>query len=406
MKKILAILMILALMPLINAYNKPEVIGYEVPTQSWISRIIQGIFQPTQYSAIGVTFNKQEVSRGGYITPRVKLDYGHDCEKYEVTFMFRTDKTGTFGGVHKEVANIPHKTGDRNYYSFANLPTEDFPDSLCGELIYGLAVHRLYYNGAWHMEIAEYTTSLFRLNCETTCEQKKIGSPYCKSNNVEVIQEWQWQDCTSGHFTTVDFCYPDGCSNGKCDEPCPTGKIGSEFCKGKAIYQKYGSGNIGGTCADEDRLVTICGTDQECDGAKCIDIEYCNDGVCNHGETYNTCPSDCENPYFCGDGYCNNDETQSNCCQDCMCQAGYSCINNQCEEIILTCVAGDTKTKDCDNGDIITTYTCINNEWQPTGNECKITPKIPSWVIPAVIGFLIISGLIVLFTTKKKRRKK
>ena len=44
---------------------------------------------------------------------------------------------------------------------------------------------------------------------------------------------------------------------------------------------------------------------------------FCGNGVCDFGETFETCPEDC--PGFCGDGICNPDidETPITCPQDC-----------------------------------------------------------------------------------------
>ena len=385
MKKILTILMCILLVPIVLAQD-PKIITYETPLQNWFQRL----FQPTQFAAIGVTFDQQEVSRGGYVTPRIKVDYGHDCEKYEVSFMFMSQKTGSFGEMYTEVKEIPHQTGDVHYYSFANLPTEDFPDSLCGEMIGGYGVHRLYYDGSWHMETSSYTTNLFKLNCQAPCEQKKIGSPFCKSNGVEVIQEWQWQDCTKGHYTTVDYCYPNGCSNGQCLEPCETGNIGSEFCKDNSIYQKVGLGSQGGQCAFKDQLIESCSSNQLCDAGQCVNTETCGDGTCSNDETYNTCPEDCEKPWFCGDGSCNEDETEESCPVDCQ----------------FGCSEGDEQKETCEDETIIISYICQDGEWKETGNKCPDEPKIPSWLIPSIVGFLFVGGTILILLQGKKKNKK
>lgn len=41
---------------------------------------------------------------------------------------------------------------------------------------------------------------------------------------------------------------------------------------------------------------------------------YCGDGICNNGETYQSCSADCPPPQTrCGDGICNGDETWQTC---------------------------------------------------------------------------------------------
>lgn len=44
---------------------------------------------------------------------------------------------------------------------------------------------------------------------------------------------------------------------------------------------------------------------------------YCPNGLCDHGETYETCPSDCSKPGECGDGVCDAGENSENCVADC-----------------------------------------------------------------------------------------
>ncbi|MEJ2112058.1 MAG: hypothetical protein P8Z37_19550, partial [Acidobacteriota bacterium] len=53
----------------------------------------------------------------------------------------------------------------------------------------------------------------------------------------------------------------------------------------------------------------------------------CPDGICNGGETAETCPVDCS-AALCGDGICNGDETYETCPDDCDPPASSICDNN------------------------------------------------------------------------------
>ena len=295
------------LVSIVSAFENPPVLVYEEESPK---------IQP--FIVTGVSFVQSEVNKGGYVDARVHLQFNHDCEKYEVSFVFYTNEMnlGTTGKVYTTVKNIPHKTGDKVYVTFKNLPTSGIPDSYCSHNIGGMATHRLWYNNAWHMTTNSYSSYTFKLNCETlTCTEQPIGDKYC--SGYDVVRKWQYADC-SIHTLPVQHCYPSTCQNGACVEPCETGVIGSEFCKNNAVYQRYGLGRIGGDCKFEDRLVTQCEFNQDCDAGACIDKLYCGNGVCDYGETYNSCPADCEKPWRCGDGNCNReDEDEESCPEDC-----------------------------------------------------------------------------------------
>jgi len=316
MKKIKIILMALLILTLIStvkAYEEPPILIEEEEKPSFL----RNLFVVTDISQAYAQFDtiQKQITREGYIDARILLEFNHDCEKYSVSFQY-LDEFGGVGKVHTTVKNIPHKTGDKVYVTFKNLPTSGIPDSYCSHNIGGMATHRLWYNNAWHMTTNSYSSYTFKLNCETlTCTEQPIGDKYC--SGYDVVRKWQYADC-SIHTLPVQHCYPSTCQNGACVEPCETGVIGSEFCKNNAVYQRYGLGRIGGDCKFEDRLVTQCEFNQDCDAGACIDKLYCGNGVCDYGETYNSCPADCEKPWRCGDGNCNReDEDEESCPEDC-----------------------------------------------------------------------------------------
>lgn len=69
--------------------------------------------------------------------------------------------------------------------------------------------------------------------------------------------------------------------------------------------------------------------------------EFCDDGICQEGEDFNSCPQDCEAPpppppeEFCGDGTCQEDEDFDTCPADCEApppENGEFCGDNACQE--------------------------------------------------------------------------
>ena len=55
----------------------------------------------------------------------------------------------------------------------------------------------------------------------------------------------------------------------------------------------------------------------------CGRCEECGDSICNNGETFNTCPQDCNN--YCGDKICQDTETYEKCPKDCL--SKHPCAN-------------------------------------------------------------------------------
>ena len=394
-KSIVLGFLVLMLISNAMAYEIP-LIAYEEPTPSWLQQLFSKAFTVMTGST-----DVDTIDKGKYLNYKININFYHDCEKYKLKVYFAArGSTVKISNEKEAVYNYPHKTGDSVVASLKNIETNSIPDSYCGKQIYLIASHYSYYDGKWHLEggtrgIAPYVT----LNCPSQqCEEKSIGELYCDEDG-DVVQKWQFKDCDTA-VMTMDSCFGRGCSNGVCvDLICETGPIGSKFCKGNAVYQRYGLGKVVMECAYQDQLVQDCLANQKCDGGQCIGTQYCGNGICDAGETYNTCPSDCLPDWRCGDEVCNSDETKENCCQDCGCSEGYTCINNVCEP--SGCSTGvDTKTQVCDDGSTIVTHTCQNYEWIETGNKCPT--GINWWVISLVILIIGGAGTGIYFIIKKR----
>ena len=68
--------------------------------------------------------------------------------------------------------------------------------------------------------------------------------------------------------------------------------------------------------------------------AKKLGAPVCGNGVCEAGETYETCSSDCHKPSeapVCGNNVCETGENCGNCLGDCPCASGYVCHQNVCK---------------------------------------------------------------------------
>lgn len=179
-------------------------------------------------------------------------------------------------------------------------------------------------------------------------------------------------DLTVPDQTVPDQTVPDvepdevepGCGDGVCganEDPCTCpadclveGELGEETC-----------------CEDSDCLQASCGP---CCAVMCVDFKCtapvtqescCWNGMCEEGETFETCPEDCPEPY-CGNGVCDGDETPCSCGQDCLGDGNACCVDSDCPPLncgpccVLTCVeyqcaSEPTWLKDC----------CFNNSCEP-----------------------------------------
>jgi len=148
-----------------------------------------------------------------------------------------------------------------------------------------------------------------------------------------------------------EVCYADGtcdsgldCVVGRCE---PTGaNCGDGLCNGGETFA---------TCPED------------CD-------PLCGDGVCDEGETSDQCPMDCPVLPYCGDGVCDADETETTCPDDCWtppeCGDGLTEGDEVCDGSDLgveTCTSqgfftGDLSClADCSGYDTAACHNCGNN---------------------------------------------
>ncbi len=65
-----------------------------------------------------------------------------------------------------------------------------------------------------------------------------------------------------------------------------------------------------------------------------VEGPVCGNGICEEGETYQSCSSDCHKPTetpVCGNGVCETGENCGNCLKDCPCAEGYTCQDGVCK---------------------------------------------------------------------------
>ena len=118
--------------------------------------------------------------------------------------------------------------------------------------------------------------------------------------------------------------------DGNCDEVCMTNATNSgngKFCNFDA---PIGSDGIPTKDSDCGRI---------CGQQGCLTYKI-GDGVCDPGEDFGSCPSDCEPPPpVCGDGTCNGAESQATCPVDCGFADPAACLLQTCSGQISNCSA-------------------------------------------------------------------
>lgn len=164
----------------------------------------------------------------------------------------------------------------------------------------------------------------FEVNCtnkENTCKQ-------CKPSEQCILCE----DC------------PD------CPEPCLDGGIKCVCKEGSSCINN--NSRPCGTCTNHVCIEPECCTDEDCNGAKCIDGK-CGECVVNADCTEMACST-------CESGSCNNPE----CCTD------DDCANNEYCTDAQECVIGCRENSDCINGNHLPCSECKANSC--TDPECCV----------------------------------
>ena len=88
-----------------------------------------------------------------------------------------------------------------------------------------------------------------------------------------------------------DYCY----SNSDCHNPY----YSESYCDDNNIVKDYISFSCENHyCISHSNKVMVkeCGVNEGCESGVCVQKAYCGDGVCNNGESYDTCPADCSQP--------------------------------------------------------------------------------------------------------------
>ena len=97
------------------------------------------------------------------------------------------------------------------------------------------------------------------------------------------------------------------------------GPIGCQpDCEGK----ECGDDGCGGSCGE-------CGSGETCKSGQCVEITpTCGDGICDPGEDFDNCPSDCECQPDCEGKECGDDGCGGSCGE---CGSGETCVDGKCQ---------------------------------------------------------------------------
>jgi hypothetical protein len=147
------------------------------------------------------------------------------------------------------------------------------------------------------------------------------------------------------------------------------------------------AGNPGPTCSDG--VCEVGETLESCpaDCARCGDLvcsstesgescpadcALCGDGLCNHGETLESCPADCS---VCGDAMCTGAENVTSCAADCSVCGDAMCTGDETTSCPQDCVAA-VKLQNNSSYTVYQFYvrTCTASVWGPDLLDASVAP--------------------------------
>lgn len=176
------------------------------------------------------------------------------------------------------------------------------------------------------------------------CDQVCNETANCGTSCLWAVGQEPAHEYTCGTYDggpANDQCDGDGCAT-----ECSWWSLGEDVCWWSNEETTCGVYGVYGGCGDN---VCVQYQDESCiscaeDCSVCPPPTItCGNFICELGETFRSCPTDCSEPTggTCGDGECDPDEDGDNCPEDCTllfqwcdsehpCATGWECIDNIC----------------------------------------------------------------------------